>query len=333
MYSNCKDEMIIKLVGRISLEFPELDHQTQLKIRAAAEEVLYKFDIVSQETSLVASDIEDKLQMYLAVKKLDGLSKKTLKNYYYELMKFGTYIRKPLSSININDLRMYLANRCKDMKESSINSIKSYLKTFFSWLQSEEYIPKDPTTKLKQTKVPKRVREPLSDEEIEIVRQTCINAREAALVEFAYSTGCRLSEIVGVDVADINWNQRTLKVIGKGNKEREVCFSTKAKILLDKYLKTRKGDSEALFLSERAPYARIGGRAIEKEIDKIGKRAEINKPIYPHIFRHSFATHLLDKGVALHIVQELMGHETSATTQIYARTSRENVIHAYRLIS
>lgn len=324
------DELVIRLVGRLSIEFPELD---QLKVRVITEEVLYKYDVIPKETSLVASDIEDKLQMYLAVKKLDGLSKKTLKNYYYELMKFGGYIRKPLASVNIDDLRIYLANRSKGMKASSVNSIVSYLKTFFSWLMSEDYITKDPSVKLKHTKVPKRVREPLTDEELEIVRQVCIDDREAALTEFAYSTGARLSEIVDVNISDINWNQKTLKVIGKGDKEREVCFSTKAKILLKKYLKTRRGNSEALFTTERAPYGRLGGRAIQKVIKTIAARTKIKKSIYPHILRHSFATHLLSKGVPLHIVQELMGHTTSATTQIYAQTSRDNVVHAYRIAS
>lgn len=331
MYTTtCNEEAIIRLVGKLGLEFPELD---QLKVRVIVEEIMYKYDVVTKETSLVASDVEDKLQMYLAVKRLEGLSERTLKNYNYNLIKFASIVKKPLAAINTNDLRMYLAIRSKDMKASSLNGQINILKSFFGWLHSEEYIPKNPSTKLKQTKQPKRVREPLSEEEIEILRQACKTTREEALLEFAYSSGARLSEIVGIDVSTINWHERTVKVIGKGNKEREICFSTKAKILLLKYIKNRKGQCEALFITERAPYGRVTGRAIQKEFKRISERTEINKAIYPHIFRHSFATHLLNKNVPLHIVQELMGHESSATTQIYAQTSRENVLHAYRLIS
>lgn len=331
MYSaSCKNEVVIKLVGKLSLEFPQLN---QLTVRGIVEEVLYKYDVSPQETALVASDIEEKIQIYLATKKLDGLSSKTLKNYNYNLIIFASHLRKPLATITTMDLRMFLAARCKNMKPSSMNNQISILKSFFSWLHGEDYIPKNPATKLKQTKEPKRLRSPLSEEEIEILRQTCNTAREEALLEFAYSTGARLSEIVSVNKDDINWHEKSLRVVGKGNKEREIYFTSKAKILLKKYLNTRNDDCPALFVSLRAPYTRIGGRAVEREIEKIAKRSEINKPIYLHIFRHSLASHLLDKGVPLHIVQEVLGHETSATTQIYARTSRESVLYEYRKVS
>lgn len=331
MYSTTsKDSVIVKMIGKLSMEFQEID---QLKAREIIEEVLYKYDVLPQETALVASDIEDKIYIYLATKRLDGLSEKTLKNYNYNLMIFASYLRKPLATINAMDLRMYLAARCKDMKPSSMNGQISILKSFFSWLHGEEYIPRNPALKLKQTKEPKRLRNPLSEEEIELLRQACVTDREKALFEFIYSTGCRLSEVVGVDKNDINWHERTLRVIGKGNKEREVCFSTKAKILLKKYLKTRTDGNEALFVTSKKPHSRLGGRSIEREVAKIAQRAGIDKAVFPHLFRHSFATHKLNSGMPLHIVQHLMGHETPSTTQIYAQVNKENVLHEYRRIS
>lgn len=331
MYSaSSKDEVVIKMVGKLSLEFPEIN---QLKVRELLEEVLYKYDVKPTETALVASDIEDKIGIYLASKKLDGLSPKTLKNYQYNLIIFANYLRKPLATINAMDLRMYLAARCKNMKPSSINGQISILKSFFSWLHNEEYIPKNPTLKLKQTKEPKRLRHPLSDEEIELLRQACVTDREKALVEFIYSTGCRLSEIVNVNKDDINWHEMTLCVIGKGNKEREVCFSTKAKILLKKYLGTRTDNNAALFVTSKRPCNRLGSRSVQREIKKISLRAGFEKSVFPHLFRHSFATHKLNSGMPLHIVQHLMGHETPATTQIYAQVSKENVLHEYKKIS
>ena len=331
MYSaSSKDEVVIKLVGKLSLEFPEMD---QLKARAVIEETLYKYNIEPTETALVASDIEEKLQIYLASKKLDGLSKNTLKNYQYQLLIFASHLRKPLVAINTMDLRMYLVNRCKGLKPSSVNGQISILKSFFGWLQGEDYIPKNPAAKLKQTKEPKRVRHALNDEEIELLRQECKTDREKSIFEFLISTGCRLSEIVGINKDEINWHEMSLFVLGKGNKERKVYFSTKAKVLLLKYLKTRKDSNSALFVASKFPYARLGGRSIQREIKNIAKRAEFDKSVYPHLFRHSFATHSINAGMPLPVLQHIMGHETPATTQIYAALNEENVRHEYRRIS
>ncbi|MDU7251011.1 MAG: tyrosine-type recombinase/integrase [Clostridium sp.] len=330
MHSTSKEEVVIKLVGKLSLEFPEID---QLKVRTIIEEVLYKYRVLPEETGLVTSDIEEKLQIYLASKKLDGLSKKTLKNYEYNLLIFASHLRKPLAAINTMDLRMFLAVRCKNMKATSVNGQISILKSFFGWLADEEYIPKNPAKKLKQTKEPKRLRHAMTEEEIENLRQACKTEREKALVEFLISTGCRLSEIVGVDKLDIDWHEMSLTVVGKGNKERKVYFNTKAKILLKKYLLTRKDNNEALFVTSKRPHTRLGGRSIQREIKKIAKRAGINKSIYPHLFRHSFATHNLNSGMPMPIIQHLMGHESPATTQIYAELSEENIRHEYKKIS
>ncbi|WP_409068870.1 tyrosine-type recombinase/integrase [Clostridium caseinilyticum] len=274
MYSSSKEEVVIKLVGKLSLEFPEID---QLKVRAIAEEVLYKYRVLPEETALVATDIEEKLQIYLATKKLDGLSKKTLKNYEYNLLIFARHLRKPLAAISTMDLRMFLAVRCKNMKATSVNGQITILKSFFSWLHDEEYIPKNPAAKLKQTKEPKRLRHALSEEEIELLRQASKTDREKALIEFLVSTGCRLSEVVGINKNDIDWNEMSLNVIGKGNKERKVYFSTKAKILLKKYLLARSDENIALFVTSKKPHGRLGGRSVQREIKKIADRAGIKK--------------------------------------------------------
>lgn len=334
MYSTTgKDEVIIRLVGKLTLEFPDID---QFKVREIAEEVLYKYDIIPQETALVASDVEDKIQMYLAVKKLDGLSNKTIINYRYNLMIFADYLRKPLATIDVTDLRIYLANRCQNMKPSSKNGQITIIKTFFTWLTDEEYIQKNPAKKLKQTKEPKRLRHAMSKMEVEQLRNASSTAREKALVNFIYSTGCRLSEIVNIDIKDINWSDRSLCVIGKGDKEREVFFDSITELYLKNYLNLRNDDCSALFITIRkkdGKYRRLGGRSIEKEIHKIAAKAGIDKSVFPHLLRHSFATHKLNNGVPIHIVQGWLGHTDPATTQIYAETSRENSIHEYKRVS
>lgn len=327
MYSTtAKDEVVIKLIGKLSLEFPELN---QFKVRDIIEEVLYKYEITSAETALSTSDVKEKLQIYLAVKKLDGLSINTLKDYSYQLQIFAKYLRKPLATVTTDDLRMYLAARCKNMKPSSKNGQITILKSFFSWLRGEEYIPKNPMLKIKQTKQPKRLRKPLTLYELEVLRQKCKTIRQKALLEFTYSTGCRLDEIVNVDKDIISWSNRTLKVIGKGNKERQVFFSEKAEYLLREYLLSRNDDDQALFVTSKGKIHRLGRRSIEREIEKIAKMAGLGKRVYPHLLRHTFATHALAAGMPIHILQAILGHSTPATTQIYAETNNENVIYEY----
>jgi len=327
---NTKDEVIIKLVGKLTLEFPEID---QLKVRRIAEEVLYKYEVTSIETALVTSDAPAKIQIYLSCKRLDGLSEKTLKGYRQDLQIFANYIRKPLATVNTMDLRMFLAVRCEKLKATSTNTKISVLKSFFGWLFEEEYIPKNPTSKLKQTKVPKVLRHPLSDEEVENLRQVCTKDRDEALIEFLVSTGCRLSETISINIDQTDFHEMSLFVIGKGKKERKVYFTTKAKILLKKYIKNRKGINHALFISERFPFQRIGSRAIECSINKIAKAANFDKPVFPHLFRHSFATHNINAGMPLPVLQKLMGHSSADTTMIYAELSQENIQHEVRRIS
>jgi len=332
--TNCNDEATIKIVGKLCLEFPEIqeDLQKQIKIRNVLEEVLYNYTVATKETSLVASDIDDKLNIYFKSKEFEGASPETLRQYRYQLRIFASCLRKPLSAITTMDLKMFVAARCKDMTPGSKNGQISVLKSFFGWLAGEEYILKNPAARLNQTKEPKRVRQALSDEEIELLREACKTERQKALLEFLVSTGCRLSECFGADKKDINWHDRSLLVIGKGDKQREVCFSVKEKILLQKYLESRKDEDPALFVTERYPVHRLGKRSIQREIKKIAKGTNSKKSIYPHLMRHSFATHSLNAGMDITILQNLMGHSTPATTQIYAQLSQENIKHSYKKI-
>lgn len=219
------------------------------------------------------------------------------------------------------------------LNAGSTNTQIFILKSFFGWLFQEEYIPKNPMAKIKQTKEPSRLREALTVDEIEILRQKCKNIREKALLEFTYSSGCRLTEIVNIDKDEIDFHNKTVRVIGKGNKERVVCFNTKAKYLLKEYIMSRNDNDPALFVCSKGLHTRMGGRSIEREIKNIATRANLGKSIYPHLLRHSIATHLLAAGMALHNVQSLLGHSDPKTTQIYAETSLENVVYEYKRIS
>lgn len=326
------DEATIRIIGKLCLEFPNLEKnlEEQLKIRQIIEETLYKYDVLTKETSLVVSDIEDKITMYLAVKKFECKSHKTLYNYKINLLQLADIFKKPISSINVGDIRNFLVYTTQGKKASTKDSKISILKSFFKWLVDEEYITKNPMNKISRPKVPKRLRHPMSPEEVELLKEACKTNREKALVEFLISSGCRLSEIVSVNKDHINWHEMSLYVIGKGDKERKVYFNAKAKILLLKYLETRKDNCEALFVTSRKPYKRLGGRSIEREIKKISKRTGLDKSIYPHLFRHTYATCKLNSGMPLPVLQELMGHEEASTTMIYSKLLEENIKHEYR---
>ena len=329
---NCNEEFVTKALGQLTLELG-FDMPTQLKIRDILLNQLYPYQVTSVETALVASDLEEKLAMYIQSLKLRGYSDATLKNDIYKIRKLGEFIVKPVSTITYNDLRQFLYIQTKDLKPSSTNNYISVIKTFFQWLTDEEYITKNPMSKIKQTKIPRRLRKSLSIEEVEKLRDACKDVRERAVIEFIFATGCRVSEVVNIDLNDINWQQLSVRVIGKGDKEREVYFTTKTKYYLNKYLKSRTDNNPALFVYERKPYGRVQVRGIEMIINKIAARAGFNKEeksIYPHLLRHTMATLGHKSGTSIVSLQKLLGHEHLATTQIYAETDMDNVRHEYR---
>jgi integrase/recombinase XerD len=319
-----------KVLGKATLECPELN---QLALRNILEEVLYDYELQPKTTALVPmADILDKIVMFLASKRLDGLSNVSIYNYGLHLRRFAQYTCKNVADITTMDIRRYLAHLMQQgLKNTSIETEKSIQKSFFNWLENEEYIIKSPARKIKPSKTEKRLRKALDDEELERLRDACSTPRQRALLEFIFSTGCRLSEAVNVDIADINWNECSLKVIGKGNKEREVQFSKKARLYLKKYIATR-GDisNPALFITERKPYKRLGNRAVEREISKVAKLAGIDKAVYPHLLRHTMATMGLRSGASLQTIQTLLGHSSPNTTEIYAEISNESVKEEYR---
>ena len=224
------------------------------------------------------------------------------------------------------DIRRYLAwYTKKGVKNSTLATIISALKSFFGWLENEEYISKSPMRKIKNIKVEKRVRKALNREELEMLRDACRTLREKALVEFFYSTGCRLDEAQKLNIADVDWSNGKVMVIGKGDKERPVYLNARAILHLRKYLASRNDSNHSLFVSERQPHDRLGRRAIERTFSTLGKRAGINKPVYPHLLRHTTASTMLQNGATMEEVQHYLGHDSPVTTQIYAEMDTQSI--------
>ena len=327
MYEN---EIVINIVGSILLEYPDLN---QTLLRSIVEKSIYEYEITPKTREIaVISDMQDKIMLYLATKKLDGLSDKTLKGYATHLKRFANHVQKDVASVTTMDIRVFLADlhKYKKLQNSSLENEKSILKSFFTWLEDEEYITKSPARKIKPTKIESRLREALTMKELELLRLGAKTLRQKALLEFLYSTGCRLDEVAKVNINDIDWQGQRLNVIGKGNKERTVYLSAIAQVHIVKYLNSRNDNCEYLFATTREPIRGVGNRAIERELDKIKEQSDLNKNVFPHLLRHTAATHWLNSGMDLTVVQEILGHEQASTTQIYAQISNVEVEHQFR---
>jgi integrase/recombinase XerD len=317
-----KEEFIIKVLDK-SMYFIDIDQAQQLRL--ILEEELYHYDMHAATVALVPiNNILSRVKLYLAAKKLDGLSDTTLMSYKRMLLKFSSVMQKDLENINAMDIRMYLAMYVKTgAKNTSLATLISALKSFFVWMENEEYIIKSPMRKIKTVKLEKFIRKALTPVELEMLRDVCTDLRDKAMVEFFYSTGCRLDEAQKLNKSDIDWGSGKVIVFGKGKKERPVFLNAKAKVHLWKYLNTRTDINDALFVSDRQPHGRLGRRTFQITFDRLGKQAGITKDVYPHLLRHTTATNMLQNGGSLAEVQKYLGHHSPATTQIYAQLDND----------
>jgi len=286
---------------------------------------------VTREPPNGRNNLKRRVRQFLNTKKVDGLSEKTLREYRYKLNTFVEYVDKHVTKITTDDIRGYIVYLydVRGNRDSSVQTHINTLRSLFAWLRDEGIIRKNPMSKIKSLKIDKKAaRVPMTAEETERYRNACQDYREKALCEFYLSTGCRVSEIMGIDVNDVNWQDRSLTVTGKGGKDRTVYFSHRAKLMMEEYLRTRRGGGTALFASSRKPYASLQVRAIEQIVSRIGTRAAIQR-VYPHKLRHTFATASYERGMDLSLIQQLLGHENINTTEIYVEIAQTTVRHAY----
>lgn len=335
---NFCQEIAIDIVNYIIAELPflQINIQQQIKIRNKVEEKLNNYEITSKSTELVKGDLLEKAFIFLSCKRLEGMAESTNYNYILMFKTMDKYITKPLTMVTTIDLRMFLAKVYEKNQPSSINSKIWKIKAFFSWLQDEGYILQNPSKNLKAMKEPVRKRGYIKQIDVERMRECCKTIREKALFEFLLSTGCRVSEISDAEIDKIDWTNNNIRVIGKGNKERTVIFSTRTRLFLINYIKDRESKgiySNSLFVASKKPYKKLGRRSIEKEVNKIAEKAKITENIFPHLFRHTFATTAVNQDVSLPALQQLMGHESSDTTQVYYEYSEENINMEYKKIA
>lgn len=278
------------------------------------------------------SENDDNLvESFIAAKRLEGCSERTLSFYRNTINKMCESIDKRIKAITTEDLRGYLSGyqNSNSVSKVTIDNIRRNLSSFFSWLEDENYILKSPVRRIHRVKASTSVKETYSDEDLEKLRDSCTEIRDLALIDILASTGMRVGELVRLNRADIDFNERECVVFGKGDKERIVYFDARTKIHFQNYLNERLDDEEALFVSLKAPFTRLEIGGVETRLKKLGEALNIDK-VHPHKFRRTMATTAIDKGMPIEQVQKLLGHEKIDTTLHYAMVKQSNVKNAHR---
>ena len=325
-------ELFVEKVIDLAGEF--LDNNQRIKLKEILTEICLNYHIEMLEQNRkqeIQKNNEEILNKFISSKEIEGCSVRTLKYYKDNITKMLDTVNLPINEITTETLRNYLSNYKNNSTAGmvTIDNIRRTLSSFFAWLENEDYIVKSPVRRIHKVKTTRRVKETLTDENLEKLRDTCSNVRDLAILELLISIGMRVGELTRLNISDMNFQERSCIVLGKGNSEREVYFSSKSKMYIKKYLETRTDNNEALFVSLIKPYNRLGISEIEILIRNLGKEANINK-VHPHKFRRTMATMAIDKGMPIEQVQKLLGHIKIDTTMEYAMVNQNNVKNSYR---
>ena len=284
-------------------------------------------------TETISQHISDYLN-YLEMGR--GLSKNTILAYENDLIALFDFLSEQnienLQEIKRKDFSAYTKHLArKEINPSSITRKIASIKGFFKYLCNKRIIKTNPAVSLNSPKLPKRLPKVLNITEIDKILSSNLNEKEYAIVELLYSAGIRVSELTELELKNIDFNQRIIKVFGKGSKERIIPITTKCTTVLKNYLKKRElislkfNSKPFLFLEENG--TKTTRQKVYKIIHNLGKK--IDKDISPHTIRHSFATHLLERGADLRVVQELLGHSSIVTTQLYTHISKKTLREVY----
>ena len=327
MNENFATEFVSKLSGKLGTEEMKIVLD---ELRVFAE----GYDIGKKTTDIAVCDdcIPTCYKVYMVSKKIEGLSEGTLKIYHHHLRQFFETTRKPLKEITTNDIRIYLYNvqEQKGISDRTLESKRAAINAFMEWCYDEGYILKNPCKAIKGIKFEEKERTALTPVELELVRMACETYREKAIIEMFYSTGCRVSEMVNLNRDDVNFETGEVHLFGKGKKHRTAYLNAKAEVVLKKYLLSRTDTNEALFVTKKKPYNRITKAGLEYIVREIGKKSELERNLFPHLIRHTTATHALNRGMNAATLQKLLGHREISTTMIYAKTSREMIKYEFK---
>lgn len=317
------EEKIVAVLNEMSeyLSIAQMKKLQEVILKTFAENEVSKTDISNDEF----------LDLFLAAKRIEGCSERTI-NYYQVTVKHllsqtDTSVRK----LSTEQIREYLSNyqRINNCSNVTIDNVRRNISSFFSWLEEEDYILKSPMKRIHKIKTKTVVKNVISDEGIERLRDNCKEKRDLAIIDLLYSTGIRVGELVNLNIDDIDLEGRECVVYGKGDKERRVYFDAKTKVHLKEYIESRKDTNSALFVTLDAPFDRLKISGVEIRLRKLGRELNLER-IHPHKFRRSMATRAIDKGMPIEQVQKILGHSQIDTTMQYAMVNQNNVKTAHQ---
>ena len=317
------DEKLVSILNEMAdyLNIAQMKKLQEVLLKNLSDETPQKEEISNNEY----------LKMFIDAKRIEGCPMRTLSYYQVTVEHLLSQITCPIRKITTDQIRCYLANYQKrnNCSKVTVDNIRRNISSFFSWLEEEDYILKSPMRRIHKIKTKQAVKEIISDEIIERLRDNCKCLRDLAMIDLLYSTGIRVGELVGLNISDINFEERECVVYGKGDKERRVYFDAKAKLHLQNYIESRVDNNPALFVTLDAPYDRIKISGVEIRIRELGRKLDIEK-IHPHKFRRTMATRAIDKGMPIEQVQKILGHSQIDTTMKYAIVNQNNVKTSHR---
>lgn len=291
----------------------------------------YKIEPVKMDVIIQDYQLPQAYFIFLAAKEQDGRMKPGTREQYRMCLEDLLFkLRLPLEDITVNHLRLYIQDASRNRKtgrpvsKNTLNQRKSIIRSFFSWLYEEEYIEKDPSVRIKPERADAKPRTAYQDTQVEALRRACDNLRDRAIVDLLRSSGIRVAECVGLDRRDVDLDGREVTVFGKGEKWRVSYIDAAAVVSIRAYLATRSDDSDALFVSSKAPHKRMTSSGIRRSLHKLTDATGIDD-IIPHRFRHTTATRAIDRGMPIESVQVMLGHEEISTTLRYAHVSKDKV--------
>ena len=312
------EEKIVTIINKMAdyLNISQMKKLQEVLLQTFSENTIQKEEISNDEY----------LRLFLDAKRIEGCSERTIKYYSVTVVRMLQKIETPVRKISTEEIRKYLVDyqKINDCSKVTVDNVRRNISSFFSWLEEEDYILKSPMRRIHKIKTKQPVKEIISDEAIELLRDHCQCPRDLAMIDLLYSTGIRVGELVNLNISDIDFEARECIVFGKGDKERKVYFDAKAKLHLLNYLHKRDDDNPALFVTLDAPHERLKISGVEIRIRTLGRKLNMGK-IHPHKFRRTMATRAIDKGMPIEQVQKLLGHSQIDTTMQYAIVNQTNV--------
>ncbi len=317
------EEKIVAILNEMS------EYLSVVQMKKLQEVMLKTFSEKEAEKKNISN--EEYLNMFLDAKVIEGCSTRTIQYYRVTMEHMIKKVTLPIRKITTEDMRAYLSEyqKINNCSKVTIDNIRRNVSSFFSWLEEENYILKSPMRRIHKIKTNQQVKEVISDEEIEKLRDNCSCTRDLAMIDLLYSTGMRVGELVNLNITDVDFENRECVVFGKGGKERKVYFDAKAKLHLQNYIQSRVDSNPALFVTLDAPFDRIKISGVEIRIRELGRSINISR-IHPHKFRRSMATRAIDKGMPIEQVQKILGHSQIDTTMQYAMVNQSNVKSSHR---